>query len=48
MDLENHRCDHNIYTIEAIFINLLKLVYKKTKATFQSETFNSVMHYMFT
>ena len=38
MDLENHRFDHNVYTIEAIFINLLKLDNKKTKATFQSLT----------
>ena len=28
MELENHRCDHNVYTIEAIFINLLELIYK--------------------
>ena len=32
MDLENHRCDHNVYNIEAIFKTLLKLVYKNTKA----------------
>ena len=38
VDLENHKCDHNAYTIEAFFINLLKLVYKNTKATFQSRT----------
>ena len=45
MVLENHRCDHKVYTIEAIFINILKLVYKNPKATFQSMTFNSVLHF---
>ena len=28
MDFENHRCDYNVYTMEANFINLLKLIYK--------------------
>ena len=46
MDLENHRCDHKVYIIEAIFINLLKLDYKNTKATFQSRT--STLLYIFT
>ena len=45
MDKENHRCDHNVYTIEAVFINLLKLVYKKPKATFQSRAL--VLLYIF-
>ena len=35
MALENHRCDHNVYTTEAHFINLLKLVYKNIKATYK-------------
>ena len=46
MDFENHRFDHNVYSIGAIFINLLKLVYKKAKATFQSRAL--VLKYIFT
>ena len=38
MDLEIHSWDHNVYTFEAIFINILKFVYKNTKATFWSRT----------
>ena len=34
IELENHRCDYNVYTIEAYFINLLKLVYKKQRLHF--------------
>ena len=37
MDFENLRFDNNVYSVGAIFINLLKLVYKKkAMATFQS------------
>jgi len=45
MDFENHRFDH-VYSIGAIFINLLKLVYKKSKGYISIKSIS--LQYMFT
>ena len=45
MDFENHRFDHNVYSIGAIFINLLKLVYKKSKGYISIKGISIVFHF---
>ena len=45
MDFENHRFDHNVYSIGAIFINLLKLVYKKNKGYISIKGISFVIHF---
>ena len=45
MDFENHIFDHNVYSIGAIFINLLKLVYKKTKGYISIRYISFVIHF---
>ena len=44
MDLENHKCGHKVYTIEVIFINLHKHVYKIQRLHSDQEC-NSAMHF---
>ena len=45
MDFENHRFDHNVYSIEAIFIIFLKLVYKKNKGYILIKDISFVIHF---
>ena len=45
MDFENHRFDHNVYSIGAIFINILKLVYKKSKGYISIKGISYVIHF---
>ena len=45
MDFENHRFDHNVYSIGVIFIIFLKLVYKKNKGYILIKDISFVIHF---
>ena len=45
MDFENHRFDHNVYSIGVIFIIFLKLVYKKNKGYILVKNISFVIHF---